>query len=83
MNDVQSIPHDLRTGLLVHVLKPVEQLWVKTGEHGYVVQNLPDSCLVGVQLAMKQNNHSHCAALNQVRQRAVLVVLHLDEQYVA
>lgn len=83
MNDVQSIPHDLRTGLLVHVLKPVEKLWVKREYHGYVVQNLPDSCLVGVQLAMRQNKHSHCAALNQVRQRAVLVVLHLDEQNVA
>ena len=62
------------------VLKPVQQLGIKIETRHNVTQNLPDSRLVLVQLAITLTARAHCTALDQVRQCAVLVVLHLDEQ---
>lgn len=62
------------------VLKSVQQLGVKIETRYNVTQNLPDSRLVLVQLAITLTARAHCTALDQVRQCAVLVVLHLDEQ---
>ena len=62
------------------VLKSVQQLGVKIEMCYNVTQNLPDSRLVRVQLAITLTAHAHRATLDEVRQRAVLVVLHLDEQ---
>ena len=62
------------------VLKPVQQLGIKIETRHNVTQNLPDSRLVLVQLAIMLTARAHRAALDQVRQCAVLVVLHLDEQ---